>query len=127
MVKSNSPANYEKHNNTPSWIYNANLPGYFTVVGFAPIQNMGGEEAQRRVALSKARHELAQTIRVRMEAEERTHLTDSNGELDSGYSRDIKATTLANIRLGDEQILKEWKDPRSGELYLLVGIPLQGK
>ena len=51
----------------PAWVLNPDKPGYESVIGSAAKQDWGGHAAQYRVAMMKARQEMAQRIRVRGE------------------------------------------------------------
>lgn len=108
---------------SPAWILNPDKPGYQGVVGSAPKQDWGGLEAQRRVALMKARQELAQMVRVQVESTTRYKIEDRAGKV--SRDSDYEARLQSNVALSLEQarVIEEWVDPQSGELYLWLVTP----
>src|SRR5512140_3349678 len=64
----------------PVWVLNPDKAGYVSVVGSAPRQDWGGHAAQYRVAEMKARQELAQMVRVRVESTNNFATEDRGGQ-----------------------------------------------
>lgn len=108
---------------SPAWILNPDKPGYQGVVGSAPKQDWGGLEAQRRVALMKARQELAQMVRVQVESTTRYKVEERAGK--ASRDSDFEARLQSNVTLVLDQarVIEEWVDPQSGELYLWLVTP----
>lgn len=108
---------------SPAWILNPDKPGYQGVVGSAPKQDWGGREAQRRVALMKARQELAQMVRVQVESTTRAQVVERAGK--STRDADIETRLQSSVALSLDQarVIEEWVDPQSGELYLWLVTP----
>ena len=108
---------------SPAWVLNPDKPGYQGVVGSAPKQDWGGLEAQRRVAVMKARQELAQMVRVQVESTSRYKTEERAGNVKR--DSDIETTLQSNVALSLDQarVIEEWVDPQSGELYLWLVTP----
>lgn len=107
----------------PDWILNPDKPGYKSVVGSASKQDWGGRDAQYRVALMKARQELAQMIRVRVESTAQSRIEDRGGKINHDADVEIKLQSSEGLQLDDVLVIEEWVDPQSGELYLWLAIP----
>jgi len=108
---------------SPAWILNPDKPGYQGVVGAAPKQGWGGIEAQRRVALMKARQELAQMVRVQVESTTRTRVEERAGKVSRDADFETKLQSSVSLSLEKAQVIEEWVDPESGELYLWLVTP----
>jgi hypothetical protein len=107
----------------PSWVLNPDKPGYQSVVASAPVQDWGGHAAQFRVAEMKARQELAQMVRVRVESTNRYATEDRAGKV--GRSADVETRLQSSVDLSLEsaRVIEEWTDPKSGELYIWLVTP----
>ncbi|MDH5765468.1 MAG: hypothetical protein OEZ38_05565 [Gammaproteobacteria bacterium] len=104
--------------NYPYWVINPEIDGFVAVSASAPKQNMGGEQAQRRVALTKARQQLAEHIRVRVQSEYDTFIEESNGKVTINQDLKAKMQSRVLMDMGKARILNEWVDPASGELFI---------
>ncbi|MDO8262261.1 MAG: LPP20 family lipoprotein [Gallionella sp.] len=107
----------------PAWILNPDKPGYQGVVGSAPKQDWGGREAQYRVALMKARQELAQMVRVQVESTTRYQIEDRAGKVSRDADFEAKLQSSVALSLEQARVIEEWVDPQSGELYLWLVTP----
>jgi hypothetical protein len=119
-----SKAGNEEHvSSAPSWVLNPDKPGYQSVVASAPKQDWGGRAAQYRVAEMKARQELAQMVRVRVESSNQYATEDRAGKV--GRSADVETRLQSSVDLSLEaaRVIEEWTDPQSGELYIWLVTP----
>lgn len=107
----------------PAWILNPDKPGYQGVVGAAPKQDWGGLEAQRRVALMKARQELAQMVRVQVESTTRSQIEERAGKVSRDSDIETRLQSSVALSLEQARVIEEWVDPQSGELYLWLVTP----
>jgi hypothetical protein len=107
----------------PSWVLNPDKPGYLSVVGSAPKQDWGGRDAQYRVALMKARRELAQIIRVRVTSTTQSTIADDNGKSTRQTDIETKLQSNVEMKLDSARVIEEWVDPQNGSLYLWLTTP----
>lgn len=104
---------------------NPDKPGYVSVIGSAPKQDWGGHAAQYRVAEMKARQELAQMVRVRVESTNRYATEDRGGKVSRGADVETKLQSSVDLSLESARVIEEWTDPQSGELYIWLVTPAQ--
>ena len=109
----------------PAWVLNPEKPGFVSVVGSAPKQDWGGHAAQYRVAEMKARQELAQMVRVRVQSTNRYATEDRAGKVSSSADLETKLQSSVDLSLESARIVEEWTDPKSGELYIWLVTPEQ--
>ena len=102
----------------PAWVLNPQINGFEAVSASAPKQKMGGDYAQRRVALTKARQQLAEQIRVRVQSVYMNSITDAGGEVSISQSMKTKMRSRVMLNMGNAKILSEWVHPASGDLYI---------
>jgi hypothetical protein len=102
----------------PAWVLNPDLPGHTGVIGSAPRQDMGGRDAQYRVAMLKARQELARMIRVQVEARTTTRIEERGGRAMQDYDSEMRLRASEALQLDRARVADEWVDPETGELYL---------
>lgn len=107
----------------PVWIANPEKNGYLSVVGSAPTQEWGGHQAQYRVALMKARQELAQMVRVQVESSAQFSVEENSGEVSRASDIETKLRSNTEINLDEARIVEEWTDPHTGELFLWLVVP----
>jgi hypothetical protein len=107
----------------PAWVVNPDLPGYTGVIGAAPPQDMGGRDAQYRVAMLKARQELARMIRVQVEARTTTRIEERRGQTTQDYDSEMRLRSNEALQLDRARVVDEWVDPETGELYLHLVTP----
>ena len=107
----------------PSWVLNPDKPGFMSVVGSAPKQDWGGHAAQYRVAEMKARQELAQMVRVRVESTNRYAVEDRAGQVSRSADVETRLQSSVELSLESARVVEEWTDPQSGELYLWLATP----
>lgn len=108
---------------TPYWVLNPFKPGYLSVVGSAGKQDWGGRDAQRRVALMKARQELAQMIRVKVTSSTQARTEDRDGKIVRDASIETSLQSNVDLKLDAAQVVEEWVDPNTGNLYLWLTTP----
>jgi len=107
----------------PAWVLNPGTPGHIGVIGSAPRQDMGGREAQYRVAMLKARQELAQMIRVHVESTTRSRVEDRGGRVNRDLAVDTTLRSTEALSLDRARVIDEWVDPETGELYIHLVTP----
>lgn len=107
----------------PAWVLNPDKSGYQGVVGSAPKQDWGGHEAQYRVALMKARQELAQMVRVQVESTTRSRVEERAGKVTRDADIETRLQSRVALSLEQAEVIEEWVDPKSGELYLWLVTP----
>ncbi len=107
----------------PAWVLNPDKPGFTSVVASAPKQDWGGHAAQYRVAEMKARQELAQMVRVRVESTNRYATEDRAGKVSRNADVETKLQSSVDLSLESARVAEEWTDPQSGELYLWLVTP----
>jgi outer membrane protein W len=111
---------YAYASDKPSWIVSPERNGFISVVGFAPKQSVGGEAAQRRVALLKARQQLGQMVRVRVENNFRHEQQVVNGYVSQTVDSDTRLSSQAALNLSNATVTAQWFDSANGDLYLLL-------
>jgi len=107
----------------PAWVLSPDTPGHIGVIGSAPRQDMGGREAQYRVAMLKARQELAQMIRVHVESTTRSQVEDRGGRVNRDLAVDTTLRSTETLSLERARVIDEWVDPETGELYIHLVTP----
>lgn len=108
----------------PSWVMSQpELAGHYSIVASAPVQEFGGDEAQRRVVLLKARQEMAQAIRVHVESTLKIGMTEHNGQVDRSFDREDRISSAVALRLGQGRVIEEWRDPLDNMLYVWYATP----
>jgi len=107
----------------PSWVLNPDKPGYQSVVASAPRQDWGGHAAQYRVAEMKARQELAQMVRVRVESTNQYETEDRAGRVVRSADAETRLQSSVDLSLEAARVIEEWTDPQSGELYIWLVTP----
>ena len=109
----------------PEFTCNPYVEGMVTALGIAPM-NAGGDKAfQRSEAMANARNALTRALEVKVSNMVKTYKgTTGAGQsatfdkATSEVSKQVAAQTLKNSR----QIGMSWTNPKTKELYLLVGI-----
>jgi hypothetical protein len=117
-----APVSKLSANAAPSWVVSPERSGFISVVGYAPQQPDGNESAQYKVALMKARQELAQMVRVRIQNKTEQTLIDDNGKVSSTGNSATQLSTKAAIRMNAAEVNAQWIDDKGG-LYLLLERP----
>ena len=107
----------------PSWVLNPDKAGFVSVVGSAPKQDWGGHAAQYRVAEMKARQELAQMVRVRVESTNKFSTEDRSGKVSRTADIETRMQSSVDLILESARVIEEWTDPKSGELYIWLVAP----
>ena len=109
----------------PDWVLNPDKQGFVGIVGAAPKQEIGGHAAQYRMALMKARRELAAEKRVRIISVTQSSTEDKNGKVTHSDETDTKLRSQVELSAGDMQMIEEWTHPETGELYVWFVIPVK--
>ena len=107
----------QKSDGRPYWLEEPLLNNHITAIGSALPQKIGGKEGQRRVALSKARAELAKAIRVQVSDELNITNTERNGQVHRHVQNRTQIKSLEMLRLNKAFIKDQWIDPVSQELF----------
>ncbi len=107
----------------PRWVMSPERPGYISVVGFAPRQQDGADDAQYKVAMMKARQELAQMVRVRVQNTLQQTVREANGAVTTQGGSVTTLSSTAALRLDRAEVNAQWKDPTDGSLYILLELP----
>ena len=107
----------------PAWVLNPEKSGYVSVVGAAPKQDWGGRDAQYRVALMKARQELAQMVRVQVKSTSQSGMEQREGKVASEADIEISMQSRVDLSLDAARVIEEWADPHTGELYIWLVTP----
>ncbi len=99
----------------PSWIVKPDVEGYVTAVGSAPEQS-----SQKRAALIKAKANIAKKIEIYVDTELLIRKKCSGSQCEDNLHS--LSALHAKQMIGRVEILKQWKDPEAGNLYLLIGV-----
>lgn len=118
-----TPTRPDQASQLPQWILQPEMPGYVSAVGAAMQQDFGGLEAQRRVAILKARKQLAEMIRVRVTASFESRTEDRNGQVTQEHFMQTELRSKVLLSLNQAQIVEEWQDPEDGMLYIWLAVP----
>lgn len=107
----------------PAWVLNPEKAGYVSVVGAATKQDWGGRDAQYRVALMKARQELAQMVRVQVKSSSQSSMEQRGGKVTHDADIEISLQSRVDLSLDAARVIEEWVDPQTGELYIWLVTP----
>ncbi len=107
----------------PVWVLNPEKAGYVSVIGAATKQDWGGRDAQYRVALMKARQELAQMVRVQVKSSLQSSMEQREGKVTREADIEISVQSRVDLRLDAARVIEEWVDPQTGELYIWLVTP----
>lgn len=107
----------------PGWYYEPGMPGYLGISVSAPVQSMGGIEAQRRVAISKARAELGRIARVNVQSSNVIRESGSKDQSTTDFQNRTRLSSTEALDVSNMQVKEEWVDPETGELYVRVLVP----
>jgi len=83
-----------------------------------PEAGLGGHAAQYRVAEMKARQELAQMVRVRVESTNRYSTEDRAGAVSRNADVETRLQSSVDLSLESARVIEEWTDPQNGDLYI---------
>lgn len=107
----------------PAWVLNPEKTGYVSVVGAASVQDWGGRDAQYRVALMKARQELAQMIRVHVTTSSQFNMEQREGVVTHDDDIETKVESSVALSLDAARVVEEWVEPQTGKLYIWLVTP----
>ena len=118
-----NPTKAEQVSQLPEWILQPEQAGYVSAVGSAAPQDFGGVEAQRRVAILKARKQLAEMINVRVKASYESRTVDRNGQITHEQSMRSELRSKVLLSPNQARVIKEWQDPKDNMLYIWLAVP----
>lgn len=107
----------------PDWLMSPERSGYISVVGYAPKPASGSTEAQRRIALMKARQQLGQIVRVRVESVLQQETQVKGGIVTRIDNSATRLSSHATLNLNNAEVRAQWVDPVNGDFYLLLEFP----
>ena len=107
----------------PAWYYEPDMPGYLGISVSAPVQSMGGIEAQRRVAISKARAELGRITRVNVQSSNVISQISSRDQSTTDFQNRTRLSSSEHLDVSNMEVREEWVDPKTGELYIWTLTP----
>jgi len=107
----------------PAWFHEPDVPGYLGISVSAPVQAMGGIEAQRRVALSKARAELGRINRVNVQSKNVIQQSANSTGAATDFQNQTRVSSSEILDVSAMQIREEWIDPSNGDLYIWALVP----
>lgn len=110
-------------NDKPFWIMSPERSGYISVVASAPKQVNGNVDAQRLVAVMRARQQLGQIVRVRVENTIQQETQIINGKVTQSADSTTRLSSQATLYLNKAEVSAQWLDPENGDLYLLLTLP----
>lgn len=108
----------------PKWIDNPEYPGYVGITASAQPQQMGGIEAQRRVAHMLARAEMARVRSTSVQSDTRIETTASKSGVTINADDFRRASTAQALQLNDVKVIEEWTHPETGELFIWLAYPV---
>lgn len=107
----------------PAWFHEPDVPGYLGISVSASVQPMGGLEAQRRVALTKARAELGRINRVHVQSKNVLHQSSNNTGATTDFQNQTRLSSSEMLDVSNMEVREEWIDLANGDLYIWVLIP----
>lgn len=113
--KITKPASAVKKNH-PLWLDDPRLNGHIVAIGSSGPQKWGGEQAQYLSAMDNAQQELS----IEFKKHQKALLALKNKQPLQDKDIDQKIKTLL---LHDAIVKEEWKDPKTGRLYLWLVLP----
>jgi hypothetical protein len=103
----------------PEWIFNPDKAGYpLSIVGSAFPQKMG-DRAQYKQAELSARREFSANKSIYVKSIQKEY-TDSDNN--SHFESNSYLNSSGLIDFSSLEKVKEWKDPKTGELFLLFAL-----
>ncbi len=109
----------------PEWFHNPHYDGYVGVTSSAPVQKIGGIQGQRRVALLKARSEMARMQNVQIQSHSKTFREVSSAGVKFNYDDYRKISSAQALDLYNVVVKDEWVNPETGELFLWLTYPVK--
>lgn len=100
----------------PLWLDDPRLSGYIVAIGSSGPQQWGGEQAQYLSAMDNAQQELSTEFKKHQKA--LLDLKKKQPAQDKDIDQKIKT-----LLLHDAIVKEEWKDPKTGRLYLWLVLP----
>jgi hypothetical protein len=108
----------------PKWIEEPAYPGHVAITTSAQPQQMGGIDAQRRVAHMLARAEMARIKSSSVQSRSTTEITSSSSGVTINADDLRRISSIQALRLNDVKVIEEWIHPESGELYMWLAYPV---
>ena len=116
--------------NAPAWIDNPDLPDVYTGIGIAQPNPLGDKAMQRITAVSNARVDLAQKLKIRVQnlfTQLNQQATSAGGDGSGTVRNDVASRMTENTsrlvtdqELSNSIVKQTWTDPADGNLYALV-------
>lgn len=105
----------------PVWFYDPNYDGYFGAIGVArKSSTKGGYATQKRLAKTLAQAELSKQLKVFVDTELTTTKERILSKISESYRSTLETLSVHKSQelLENAQIIDEWIDPNSGDLYV---------
>lgn len=105
----------------PVWFYDPNYDGYFGAIGVArKSSTKGGYATQKRLAKTLAQAELSKQLKVFVDTELTTTKERILSKISESYRSTLETLSVHKSQelLDNAQIIDEWIDPNSGDLYV---------
>lgn len=108
----------------PIWVYQPDYESSLGAVGIAKKQEIGGYDAQKRLAVVIAQAELSKQVELLVNSELETEKTVIESEAKQSYQEKLKSLSKQETQqLIKNAIVKdEWLNPKTGDLYVWVVI-----
>jgi hypothetical protein len=118
MTSDMTPLIEQNAAHVPVWLKSPALENHLAVISIAPMQKIGGLQAQYLSAIETAQNLLTEKFK--------TFQSDLQYIKQNNNSPDARAYTYSAIKdlVFNQAIVKdEWTDPQSGQLYLWMVLP----
>jgi hypothetical protein len=119
-----APTPYEQTVMHPEWIDNPDYAGYIGITTSAQPQQMGGIDAQRRVARVLARAEISRIKSTSVESTSTFETNSSNKGFTVSAEGFDRISTAQALRFNDVKVVEEWTHPETGELFMWLAYPM---
>ena len=109
----------------PIWFQQPGYDGYLGGVGVAPKQKNGDRAAQRRAATTLAQADLVRSVKVNVSNELKSEklLVDTRTQKYYKEKFDSMSRQQADEYINNPQVMDEWADEKTGEIYIWVVLP----
>jgi len=116
---------YQIVNGYPIWFHQPGYDGFIGGVGIAPKQKSGDRTAQRRVAINLAYADITRSIKVNINNELTSEKLLVDTKTQNYYKEKFSSMSRqqADEYISNPQIMDEWTDEKTGELYIWAVLP----
>jgi len=113
----------QANSTVPEWALNPQKEGYLTGVGVAKLKpnKKNAEMFRDRAAKLMAEAELSKQISIHINSQT-SSARSSDGSM--GIRVDSVQTSITTLNTNEAEVIQQWIDPKSGTLYLMLGIEL---